>query len=176
MKILGFHFGNQPTVDKHIEVMLSKARKRLWIIRNLKNAKASNEDLKGCFCAFIRPIFDYCACVYHSMMNANMEQKLEKIQKSALKMIYGFDKSKEQLYSLSGLPTLKERRDQLFERFCMKLYSNPRFKEEWLEERTFTGPNLRRQRILIEKPSRTNRLYKCPIYAIRRKLNDILVK
>ena len=93
----------------------------------------------------------------------------------ALRIIYGFDKTHDHLYALSNLATLKARRDELFEKFCTKLHGNKRFREEWLPERVFEGPNIRKQKIILEKHAKTNRLYNCPIYAIRRKLNDILV-
>ena len=175
MKILGFYFGTRPTVQSHIDEMTKKFRKRLWLIRNLKNAKATQKDLLDSYCSFIRPILDYCSSVYHPMINKTSSDHLEKLQKTALKLIYGFDKSEEKLLEMSGITTLKERRNNQFNKFCLSLHNNRRFKEVWLEDREFTGPNVRKQKIIKEKQSRTNRLYTSPLYSIRRRLNDILV-
>ena len=175
MKILGFHFGTQPTVQKHIEVLSTKLRKRLWLLRKLKQANASNSDLVGSYCSFIRPVFDYCSNVYHSMLNITQTEHLEKLQKTALKIIFGYDKDYETLLSLATITTLKKRRELLFENFCLKLYENERFKKIWLEERTFHGPRMRKQKILKEKNARTDCLFNSPLYTIRRKINDLLV-
>ena len=175
MKILGFNFSSKPTVDRHVDLMIRKAKKRLWLLRNLKNAKATRKDLLDSYTCFIRPIFDYCANVYHPMTTKQMDYDIEKLQTSALRIIYGYDKSSCELLDISGLPTHKERREELFNNFCKKIYNNPRFKEDWLQERTFVGPNIRNQKIIIEKYARTSRLFNSPLYAIRRKINDIYV-
>ena len=49
IKILGFHFSNRPSVDKHIEETLLKGKKRLWLLINLKRAHASTGDLLDCY-------------------------------------------------------------------------------------------------------------------------------
>ena len=175
MKILGFHFSSKPTVDLHVEYMIKKIRKRLWLLRNLKRAKASSSDLTNCYTCFIRPVFDFCSNIYHSMLNKSLSNQLEKMQNKALRIIFGYEKSHEELLALSGLPPLQERREILLESFCKKLYSNPRFKRQWLGERIFEGPGLRRQKIVKEKFARTNRLFNSPLYTIRRKINDIFV-
>ena len=175
MKILGFNFSNTPTVEFHLQYMSKKFRKRLWLLRNLKRARATKEDLVNCYCCFLRSVLDYCTNVYHPMLSQVQTNSLEKLQISALRIIYGYGIEKESLLSLSGLSTLQDRRSRLFETFCMKNYENERFKDAWFEERIFTGPDLRNQRILVEKFANTSRLFNSPIYAMRRKLNDMLV-
>ena len=176
MKILGFFFGSIPMVELHLSTLQSKFRKRLWLLRNLKHARATKKDLVGAFCCFIRPVLEYCSNVYHPMINQSQSLTLEKMQFTALKIIFGYDKSHTELLELSGLPCLSERRNQLCNSFCLKIYNNERFRNEWIEERLFVGPNLRHQKIIVEKQAKTNRLYNSPIYKIRRTLNDILVK
>ena len=118
---------------------------------------------------------DYCSNVYQSMLNKQMSKDLEKLQVFALRIIYGFQKSQEDLLELSGLTTLEERRKHLFDNFCKKIFENSRFKQDWLEERIFTGPNIRSQKIILEKYAKTNRLYNSPLYTIRRRINDLYV-
>ena len=45
LKILGFKFGNTPSVKPHVEYMLEKARKKLWIIRHIKKSGVKESDL-----------------------------------------------------------------------------------------------------------------------------------
>ena len=175
MKILGFNFSQLPTIEFHLQYMFKKFRKRLWLLRNLKKARADSKDLVDCYCCFLRSVLDYCTNVYHPMLSQGQTDTLEKLQYSALKIIFGYDTDKENLLKLSGLSTLQERRKKLFEAFCLKNYKNERFKQTWFEERDFEGADLRKQKIIVEKFARTSRLYNSPVYAMRRKLNDILV-
>ena len=96
---------------------------------------------------------------------------LEKMQFAALKIIYGYNKSQNELLELSGLTRLSERREQLFRNFCLKIYKNDRFRKEWIQEKEFVGPHLRKQRIVVEKNAKTSRLYNSPIFSMRRLLN-----
>ena len=176
MKILGFYFNRQPTPEKHIEQMEIKYRKRLWMLRNLKRAKIDAREILSAYCCFLRPVIEYCCNVYHSMLNISQSSRIENLQYSALKIIYGYDKTKTDLLELAKIPTLEKRRSKLFTKFCTKLHANQRFKKEWLPEREFEGPGLRNKKILIEKHASSSRLYNSPLYAIRRHLNDIQVK
>ena len=69
----------------------------------------------------------------------------------------------------------RSRRDTLFRRFCIKISENKRFSDAWLEKRDFADHNLRQQQIVTEKFARTERLYRSPLYTIRRTINDIFV-
>ena len=124
---------------------------------------------------FLRPVIDFCSNVYHSMLNQSQKSRLEKLQTSALKIIFGYNTPSSELNEIADLTTLETRRESLFKNFCLKLYKNTRFRVEWLEERNFTDHNLRHQRILVEKRSSTSRLFSSPLYCVRRTLNDIPV-
>ena len=175
MKILGFYFDSRPGVEKHLEETSRKFRKRLWLLRHLTKSIKCKKELVSCYVCFLRPVVEYCSNVFGPMLNKGQVAFLENMQYSALKIIFGFGVCKSKLLELAGLPLLESRRESLFTNFCNKVYGNPRFREAWLKERTFTGPDLRRQQIIGEEYSRTERLYRSPLFTIRRKLNDILV-
>ena len=72
MKILGFHFSSKPNVEKHVEEISRKFRKRLWLLRNMKNVIKEKKELVDIYTCFLRPILDYCSNVYHSMLTIYM--------------------------------------------------------------------------------------------------------
>ena len=45
LKILGFHFNTNPSVECHVQEIEKKIRKRAWVIRNLKKAGLGKRDL-----------------------------------------------------------------------------------------------------------------------------------
>ena len=52
MVLLGFKFGNKPTVAAHVDFIISKFNSRSWLIRHLKQAGVPDQDLvkKNCYC------------------------------------------------------------------------------------------------------------------------------
>ena len=109
------------------------------------------------------------------MLSEGMRDEIEYIQKRACKLIFGWNSSYDLLIQDKKIVTLQERREKLFEIFCNKIHKNDRFRRIWIEERVFEDHQLRKQKIIREKFASTNRLYNSPLYALRRKLNDILV-
>ena len=60
LKVLGFHFGRRPNIHTHLKKLLMKFRRRAWILRNLKKAKVSREDLVRLYLVLVVPVLDYC--------------------------------------------------------------------------------------------------------------------
>ena len=84
--------------------------------------------------------------------------------------MFGYDKTYAELLEESGLKTLRERRENAITRFAQKCSTNPVY-SRWFKE------NLNRQsgrnpKRFEEKLARTNRLYKSPLFTIRRALNS----
>ena len=53
LKILGFHFGAQPNVNNQIEYITNKARRRFWVLRHLKAAGLTQDDLLLMYKCFV---------------------------------------------------------------------------------------------------------------------------
>ena len=173
LKILGFHFDSNPSIEHHIEQLITKVRKRSWVVRNLKKAGLDSTDLIKCYYSLIRPVLDYAVPTYHSMLTCDQSERLEKLQRDILKTIYGFKRSYEEILETENITRLSERRQSLFDSFTQKMWENGEISREWFPTKTFEHANLRRERIVIEKHARTSRLYKSPLYAMRRRLNEI---
>jgi hypothetical protein len=101
-----------------------------------------------------------------------VSEELERLQKMTMHTIYGHDKSYKCILEENQIQTLKERREEMFEKFCLKLEKNQRY-NDWLPKQTFTHYDLRKELVYEEKFARTARLYNSPLYSVRRKLNEI---
>ena len=75
----------------------------------------------------VRPCFDYACVVYHSLLTKTQSEKLERMQRKVMKIIYGFEQSYQRCLSLAGIDYLSIRRVKLCERFALKTAANPRF-------------------------------------------------
>ena len=170
LKILGFKFGSRPTVRDHVDFMLDKARKKLWTVRHLKKNGMESEDLIKIFNSVIRPTLEYACPTYHPMLNNEMTAEIERVQKQACKIIYGFDCDYERLINNNKIETLASRREKLTLNFAEKTQKNPRF-AHWFPLRTHEGPELRRNLKVEETYARTERLRRSPVHYMRRALN-----
>ena len=175
LKQLGFFFGRKPTIDVQIEEMSLKFRKRLWYIRHLKAAGLPSEDLIAMYKCFLLSVLDYASVVYGPMISGEQAQQLERLQATALKIIFGLKHSYRELLEVSGLEPLVERRQRLIDKFILKAVKNDNITEAWFPTKTFIHHNLRHEKIFEEKFARTERLYRSPLYTYRRRLNEIYV-
>ena len=114
LKILGFYFGTKPGVEEHVANIEKKFRSRIWSLRFLKRARLSNTQLSKLYQGVLRPVIEYCCPTYHSMLTEGQSDRLEKLQKRALKTIYGWNNTYEKLLDISGIQRLEERRRELF--------------------------------------------------------------
>ena len=171
LKVLGFHLSSAPGMGEQVFQLQKKFRARAWVIRNLKRAGLESEELVAMYKCLVRPILDYMAPVYHTMLTQEQSYQIEKLQMGTLKTIFNQDSYRNALEK-SGLQTLHERRQECFDRFAIKLANNEDYKE-WLPQTVFKGYNLREELIYVEKYAATDRLRNSPLYAMRRRLNEI---
>lgn len=174
MKIVGFTFGKKPTVRYQVDELLTKFNKNLWQLVHLKRAGIKEEDLVRVFTSMLRPLVEYSAVVYGPMLSEEMNALVENTQKRALKIIYGFNYTYEELLKKAGLTTMASRRELLCANFAAKCAKDSRFSTKWLPELYVAEDEaqLRKRKKYIEFNSKTERLYRSPLYTIRRNLNN----
>ena len=175
LKILGFKFGTAPTPVAHVNYLKGKFNKSLWSIVHLKRAGMSENVLVKVYISMIRPCLEYGSNVITSMLNENDKYQLESCQRKALRIIYGFDQDYEDMLTRAGIDTLECRRRFLFEKFAVKMSRSERFSKKWLPERNVDDDNmnLRRRKKYVEFRAKGDRLYRLPIFEMRRYLNSI---
>ena len=130
MKILGFVFGDTPSVRPHVESVIKKIRQRYWTLFNLKKHGFTQEELVTVYKTMIRPVADYCDIVYHSLMTDDLDEALENMQNMALRCIFGPKISARKMRKLAGITTLRERRISHCDTFAQKCLDSTRF-QEW---------------------------------------------
>ena len=172
---LGFIFGTRPNMDRNMDHLATKFRKRLWLLRHLKKAGIPQDDLLQMYKCFLLSVLDFGSVVYHSMVTNGQKHELERLQAAALKIIYGRARSHNQLMqSLEGrLEFLEDRRQRMVDKFILKTADNENYRERWFPTRQITSHNLRTDTYYLEENARTNRLFNAPIFYYRRRLNQI---
>ena len=106
---------------RHCSEICIQAYSRLSMITRLRYVGVHIDDLLDVYKLFIRSIIEYCSVVYHSRLTEEQSTKIERIQKTCLKVIL------REMYidyqsalEMTGLDTLKSRRLKRCLNFSLK--------------------------------------------------------
>ena len=168
MKVLGFVFSGKPTAAAHVEALRKKFRKRYWILLLLKNFGFNQEELCKVYRTIVRPVADYCCVVYHSLLNDRQDELIEQCQSHALRCIFGKDMSYSKMREKAAVGTLRQRREELCDKFAKKCAGDPLFSRWFPLKNTRSG---RGSEKYLESFARCDRLRNSPLFYMRRRLN-----
>ena len=87
-KILGVTISADLTWNAHVNNTVSKASKRLYMLYQLKRAGVDQRDLVRIYMSVIRPVLEYAAPVWSTSMPGYLSDKIETIQKRAMRTIF----------------------------------------------------------------------------------------
>ena len=96
------------------------------MLTKLKYVGVCVDDLLDIYILFIRSVTEYCAVAFHSRLTIEESNKLERIQRTCLKVILGdlyvdYNSALEEC----GLQTLYERREKRCLDFALKCLKHP---------------------------------------------------
>ena len=97
------------------------------LLRKVAGFGASTEDMKTIYILFVRSLLEQSATVWHSSLTQGNIDDLERVQKSAFKIILGNEYTgyAKSLVKLD-METLCNRREQLCLNFALKCLKNPK--------------------------------------------------
>ena len=87
-KLLGLTMQNNLKWDLHVSEIVTKASKRVHILRVLKRNGVSTPHLLQVYFTLVRPLLEYCCPVWHSSLTINLSDKVERVQKRSMRIIY----------------------------------------------------------------------------------------
>jgi len=111
-KFLGVTVNSRLKSYDHIAAITSKVAKRLWLLKKLKRAGVSREDLVYFYQAVVRPVPEYACPAWHTNITKDQTKSLDDIQRHALQVIVGNIPYEEECCMLN-LPPLADRRRSL---------------------------------------------------------------
>ena len=85
--VLGLTVQSDLKWNEHIKSIVTKASKRLYIIRILRRNGVLVEDLIEIYFALIRSVLEYCCPVWHNALPLYVAEQLERVQKRAFRII-----------------------------------------------------------------------------------------
>jgi hypothetical protein len=115
-KLLGITLNDKLKWENHINSICSKASSRLYFLKLLKRSRVSMADLLYYYSTIVRPVLEYACQVWHASLTQEQSAHIEKIQKRALRIIYGCD-SYDHLCMVHSIEKLELRREELNKTF-----------------------------------------------------------
>ena len=109
--------------------IVKRANARMELLRQVASFGTPVDDLKIIYILFVRSLLEQSATVWHSSLTQENRDDLERVQRSAIKVILqekyvSYKKGLAQL----GLDSLDSRRDDLCLKFAHKCVKNPTLK------------------------------------------------
>ena len=88
-KLLGVWINDDLSWSRNSTEICNQAYTRLSMLTILKYFGVKTEDLLDVYVLYIRSVTEYCSTVFHSRLTDADSDKLERIQKTCLKVILG---------------------------------------------------------------------------------------
>ena len=127
VKLLGLYLTDDLSWSRNCKEICIKAYSRLQMITKLKYVGVQTEDLLDVYKLYIRSITEYCSVAFHSSLTVEQSEKIERIQKTCVRVILG------EMYidyrsalEMCGLDTLPSRRVKRCLDFALKCSRHPR--------------------------------------------------
>ena len=138
----------------------------------------NKDELLNIFNTVIRPSVEYSSVIYNSLIPDYISDKLESVQKKAMKVIFGWNVDYQELLQNGTVESLKERRQKTSLQFGLKAAASARFRKQWFTETTNNGREVRptTSKPYVEKICSTERSRNNPLAALTRLLNEHLSK
>ena len=130
IRLLGITLRSDMKWTSNTQQMVSKASKRLWILRRLKKLGATQKDLVDVYVKQIRCILELAVPAWQGSLSQAEKLDLERVQKCASHIILGEAyNSYSNALEILELETLEARRYKLALKFALKAEKHTKFKK-----------------------------------------------
>ena len=172
-KLLGTNLTNNLSWNLNTSAIIKKANARMQLLRKVASFGTSTDDLKDIYILYVRSILEKSATVWHSSLTEENKTDLERVQKSAFKIIL-----REQYKSYSNallklqLETLNLRRENLCLSFAIKTSKNPKFQHLFPRNENSKQINTRYPDKFKVQHANTDRLKYSSVISMQHLLNE----
>ena len=172
-RLLGTIITDDLKWEENTAHIVKKANARMELLRRVASFDASVEDLKQIYFLFVRSQLEQSAVVWHSSLSEDNKSDLERVQKSALKIILreNYKGYKQALVAL-GIESLSDRREKLCLKFAKKCSKHEKTKQMFPLNEKYHGMKTRKEDYFQVQHANTGRLQKSPLIFMQNLLNN----
>ena len=134
-------------------------------------------DMLRVYQTIIRPVVEYASVVYHTLIPKYLSDQLEKVQRQAMKIVYGWGIDYKKLVQDGIIEELGERRKKAIVKFALKSEKG-RFGKKWFKKREDINISVRNtsRRKYFERKCNTERFKNNPINNMTSVLNKYYIE
>ena len=88
-KLVGVTLTSDLKFHQHVQIIVKKAYKKIWMLRRLKDFGVKQKDLLEIYKTEIRSSLEYCVPAWNSALTEEDKSEIERVQKTALKIVFG---------------------------------------------------------------------------------------
>ena len=173
-KLLGVVLTNDLKWNENTKYLVKKANLRLQLLRKVAEFSTSIEDKRTIYLLYVRSILEQSSVVWHSSLSQENSEDLERVQKSAVRIILGtkYENYEDGLLKVN-LETLKDRRTELSKKFAIKCTKsdNIRVSDIFKDRNKLHKMNMRNGEVYKVDYAHTERLKNSSIPYMQRLLN-----
>ena len=155
-KMLGVTISNNLTWSKHVDSLVSKVGKRVYMLYQLKRVGFSQNDLVYIYVAVIRPVLEYACPVWITSLPNYLSHAIEMIKKSVLRSIYP-GLHYDDILVIVSLQSLEKRRDNICKAYFNRLKCNTHRLNHLIPDRRDVHYRLRNANVFPMPVTRTDR-------------------
>ena len=171
-RLLGITLRSDLKWTSNSQSMISKASKRLWILRRLKKLGAKQLDLVDVYIKQIRCIMELAVPAWQGSLSQAEKVDLERVQKCAFHIILGENyTSYSNALKMLELDTLEFRRNKLALKFALKSEKHRKF-QNWFKVNVKQVETRQSKDKYCNVKAKHARYEKSPISFLTRLLND----
>ena len=159
--------------EQNTSHIVKKSNARMELLRRVASFGADVNDLKNIYILFVRSQLEQSCVVWHSSLTEQQKSDLERVQRSALKIILGekYESYKKALIVLD-LEPLEERREYLCLRFAQKCTKNDLTKKMFPSNDKLHKMDIRSKEKFKVQFAKTERLKNSAIIYMQNLLNE----
>ena len=172
-RLLGTILSDDLRWDLNTKNIVKKANARMELLRRVASFGTPVEDLKTVYILFIRSILEQSATVWHSSLTEENSCDLERVQKSAVKVMLqdtynGYQNGLAKL----GLENLNQRRENLCLEFARKCTKHEKLQHMFPKNLKEHSMDTRNNEVYKVQHANTSRLQNSAIIYMQKLLND----
>ena len=119
IKVLGVMINDRLNWSEHVNFITAKATRRLYFLVLLLRAGTPKQDVLQVYFSVIRSVLEYASEVWHGGLTQELSDKIEHIQKRAVKLIFP-EAAYDEACETHSIPSLCDRRKEK----CKKLFND----------------------------------------------------
>ena len=121
IKLVGVYITDNLKWQRNTEYICGKARRKLWLLRRMKNLNLTTVQLLDVYSKEVRSILEMAVPVWHGGLTQKQSKDIERVQKVAFKIIlnHGYQNYPHALKTLEA-ETLYQRRVNICKNFASK--------------------------------------------------------